>query len=128
MKAAFTVWNNRIAPVFDVAGTALIVDEEDSSARTTLSLPDGPAFARIDFLRRNGVDILVCGAITGRLHNYAVNSGLEVYPFVAGEQEQVITAWLQQQPFEQQFRMPGCGRRCRQQRQGRGGCGRQRPG
>lgn len=117
MKAAFTIWDERIAPVFDVAGQIVVIQRSDPHGTHQYTcLPMGSAAVKILFLQRQQIDILVCGAITQSTLQIAEAHGIEVIPFIAGGQQQVIECWLNDQPFEQNFVMPGCNGHCRQTR------------
>jgi predicted Fe-Mo cluster-binding NifX family protein len=117
MKAAFTIWDGRIAPVFDVAGQIVVIQRSDpSSTQQCTCLPTGSATEKILFLHQQQIDVLVCGAMTQSTQLIAEAHGIEVLPFIAGCQQEVIKCWLNDQPFEQHFAMPGCNGRCRQTR------------
>jgi hypothetical protein len=66
MKTAFAAWNNRIAPVFDVARHLHIVETESGrivkEAREELT-DDVPARKALH-LAELGIGTLVCGAIS----------------------------------------------------------------
>lgn len=115
MKAAFATWNQRIAPVFDVAREIHVVDAESGrivgESRETLSsdLPVHKAL-RLAELR---IDTLICGAISRPLLAMVSGYGIRVVPFVAGDLREVIRAWLGGRLTGQSFAMPGCRRRGR---------------
>ncbi|MCF7974821.1 MAG: dinitrogenase iron-molybdenum cofactor biosynthesis protein [Phycisphaerae bacterium] len=119
MKAAFTTWRNRIAPVFDVAGEVVLVevDQENNVVSTLMSLPVGPVEAKVQRLSEQGVKVLVCGAMSRAAQKLAQSEMVEVYSFVAGDTNCVIEAWLQGCLAQTDFAMPGCAhrrhRRCR---------------
>ncbi|MCK9484779.1 MAG: hypothetical protein M0R34_10495 [Candidatus Marinimicrobia bacterium] len=119
MKVAFATWNNRIAPVFDVAGLLHIVEAE--SGEIILSdeefLPiDLLPVQKAERLSELGVKTLICGAISRPLYDTIVASGIEVIPFIAGELDEVVQVWLSGNPDWHLFAMPGCcGRRTRWQ-------------
>ena len=110
MKAAFAVWNNRIAPVFDAARQVRIVTAESgdiiSEADERLSEDMSPGKGYL--LAERGVDTLVCGAITRSLLASIAAYGIEVVCFVAGDISDVIQAWLSGSIKKQAFTMPGC--------------------
>jgi predicted Fe-Mo cluster-binding NifX family protein len=113
MKAALTVWDGRISPVFDVSREALIVTIADGLevARRTESIdaPTGPL--RIDRLRALGVRTVICGAISEPLHRELCARGVHVIAFVAGGVEEVIRAFLAGALPAPALSMPGCCRR-----------------
>ncbi|MCX6843600.1 MAG: hypothetical protein NTX53_15105 [candidate division WOR-3 bacterium] len=113
MKAAFAAWNNRIAPVFDVTRQVHVV--ESRSGRTVGTAQeiqlDGPPLARALRLAELGVGTLVCGAISRPLRGFVASQGIRVIPFVAGELDEVVRAWLGGGLAGDAFAMPGCCRR-----------------
>ena len=124
MKMAITTWNDRIAPVFDVAGNVYIVDGAESpSGGESISLPQAP-FAKIDSLLRTGVEVLVCGAISRPLLRRAQGAGLKVVPFVSGSLEEVLAAWSAGTLEAAARTMPGCGCSQRGRRKRGPGCAR----
>ena len=120
MRAVFTIWNDRIAPVFDVAGQALMVVSEHGAAvaEESLVLPAGSALAKVDFLAEAGANILICGAISRPACFAAKGCGMELHSFIAGTVREVIEAWLNGRLADSAFAMPGCGRiqACRRRR------------
>ena len=120
MKVAFSVWNGRIAPVFDVARQLCLIevnDIGDCSAEQFLEIPNIPVLHKVKFLQEKNISILVCGAISRVFGDILLSRGIEVLPFVAGEYQQVITAWRKGENFDEAFAMPGCV--CRQNRKRR---------
>ncbi|HOC26279.1 MAG TPA: NifB/NifX family molybdenum-iron cluster-binding protein, partial [bacterium] len=113
MIAAFATWNSRIAPVFDVTRKLHLVDREgvQISKESEVQLhAESPAQIALT-LAELQVDVLVCGAISQPLRAMVMAYGIEVIPFVAGELDRVIDAWLQGRLLRSSgFAMPGCGR------------------
>lgn len=115
MKAAFTIWNGRIAPVFDVAGHIAVSHHcAPNDALQWLELPTGTAAEKLLFLHQQQIELLVCGAMTRSTLLIATSFNIEVQPFIAGDQQRVIECWHNNQPLEQLFVMPGCKGRCQQ--------------
>lgn len=119
MRAAFPTWDGRLAPVFDAAREITIVDVRSGQvvARTEETLPDGLPAQKVMRLSDFGVGTLVCGAISWPLREMATSAGITVFPFVAGELDRAIEAWLAGTVASGHLAMPGCGGR------GRRGCG-----
>ena len=119
MKVAFAIWNNRIAPVFDVARLLHIVEAENSVINGSVEeiLPiDLLPIKKAERLSELGVKTLICGAISRPLYDTIVANGIDVIPFIAGELDEVVQAWLSGRPDWHHFAMPGCcGRRGRWQ-------------
>ena len=113
VKAAFAAWNNRIAPVFDVTRQVRVVESQSGKrvgAAQEVEL-DGLPLARALRLAELGVCTLVCGAISRPLRDLVANQGIRVIPFVAGELDEVVQAWLSGGLNGDAFSMPGCCRR-----------------
>ncbi len=122
VRIALTVWNGRIAPVFDVAGTVRLVevDGEVISNDRLVSLPHSSGMMRrVAALVEQKIDVLVCGAVSRPVHRMLADSGIQVHAFISGEADEVLKALLTGSLEEKPFIMPGCG----MGRNGRG-CGR----
>ncbi len=110
MKIALAIWNDRIAPVFDVANTVLLVSVQDGSveAQETASLPGISVEARLRWLVASGVTTLVCGAISRPAFMLADACDLTVIPFISGTSHDVIDAFLEGRLDDSRYAMPGC--------------------
>ena len=127
-KTAFTVWNSRIAPVFDVAQTVLIISAENGRIveQNTEDIRLVQVFERAQWLKDISVTALICGAISRPLEKVIKRLGINVTGFVSGESKEVIEAWLNNKNLYEQFAMPGCMYRYRNQNRTRGSGGRMR--
>jgi len=122
MKAAFACWQNRIAPVFDVARHVRLVEAANGRiiSETDAELPGDSPDEKALHLAGFGVDTLVCGAISRFVQAVIAARGIAVVPFVAGDLRDVMDAWVHEGLDDRAFAMPGC---CRWRR-GRGRHGR----
>lgn len=125
MKVAFSVWRDRISPVFDSSETAVVMDLEDGKVESTQSqdlsglAPEGKLAKLCDC----EVCTLICGAISRQALQEATARGIETIPFVAGDFEVVLEAFLAGDILRPSLVMPGCGnrRRCGMRHGGRPG-------
>ncbi len=115
MKTAITVWDGRIAPVFDVSGQLLLIESEGKRVVGERIIPfqQNTLNDRISFLLNEGVEHIICGAISCQAQALAENAGISVNGFIAGDRNDVVNAWLEGRLLEGKFAMPGCGRRKR---------------
>jgi predicted Fe-Mo cluster-binding NifX family protein len=115
MKVAFAAWNDRVAPVFDIAREILVVDAESGriAGESREVLPSGLPVYKALRLAELGVETLVCGGISRPLLALVSGYGIRVVPFVAGNLREVTRAWLGGRLTGQAFAMPGCWRRGR---------------
>jgi predicted Fe-Mo cluster-binding NifX family protein len=110
MQAAFSCWQRRIAPVFDTACQVHLVEVISGQVTRTreLVLPDGLPVRRVLHLVELGTGTLVCGAVSRPLHELITAYGIMVIPFVAGDLDDVVQAWLAGGRQLGAFAMPGC--------------------
>ena len=125
MKTAYSVWEQRIAPVFDTACQIHLVESDGarivSERAYALSGEDVPR--KVEWLAEQGVATLVCGAVSRPLQERLASAGIKVVPFVAGELCQVIQASFDGSLNGAAFTMPGCcGRRRMRRQHGAGRC------
>lgn len=124
MNLAIPVWQSRISPVFDTAERLLLVDVEDGAEISRMEYPlAGLAPSqRAKRLAELNVNVLLCGAISRPLASMLGKSGVQIVPWISGEVNDVVPRYLNGQPLDGRFLMPGCAHRNRFQ----GGCRRGR--
>ncbi len=110
MKAAFACWDNRIAPVFDTAREICVVEVEAKRIvrESQEMLPDAPPVQKVLRLVELNIGTLTCGAISRAMHVLVAAHGIQVVPFVAGDLQEIIRAWLIDGLERDAFAMPGC--------------------
>lgn len=110
MKVAISVWNGRISPVFDVSRKILIL----TVAHGAVTERREETFGEDDPVRKAGklaewkVRNLLCGAISRPLAGLFAAYGIRTIPFLAGEAEEVIEAYLAGRLPDRRLAMPGC--------------------
>lgn len=110
-RIAFSLWNSRIAPVFEVARHLVITEElHDQSYAESYCFASDNIIERATMLRALRVTHLVCGAITTETMEILYELGLEISSFVAGDYEQVKEALHAGSLHRKRHRMPGCKR------------------
>ena len=120
MLVAITVHNGRVAPVFDVATTACLLDTAEPDRRSTLPLPAGLP-ERAHALETAKVTHLVCGAISRPALFFLLAEGIQVASFIAGDLDIVINAVITGDITRPEFAMPGCNQKhdcCHRKRRG----------
>ena len=122
MRIAMPIWNGRVSPVFDVARRIVVLDVENGkiAARQEETIGDDP-MRKLEGLQGLGVETLLCGAVSQPVAALLASRGIQVIPFLAGDIEEVVKAFLEGALPAPAFAMPGCFRRCRRTgRLGRG--------
>jgi predicted Fe-Mo cluster-binding NifX family protein len=122
MKAAVTVWDGRVSPVFDVSREALIVTIENGAlvGQDHASLDTQTAALKVERLVQLEIDTLICGAISEPLHRELAARGIRVLGFVAGPIDEVLRTFVAGALPTAQLSMPGCFGRQHRFRGGRG--------
>ncbi len=112
MTLGITVWNERIAPVFDSAATVWILDIRDDviTNRASLNLRGMDLHDRANALARAGAFELICGAISCQAESALRMRHVHALAFVAGEAETVVSAYLKGELTREEYSMPGCHR------------------
>ena len=132
MKLALSVHQGHISTVFDAASDLLIVDPYGGMSRQPLSyrFTANDPVGRAAEMMRQGIGVLVCGAISRPMENCIAARGIKLYPFVRGSVEEIVDAYLANRLDQANFFLPGCRRaQAGSQRRHRGGdCGRGRQG
>lgn len=113
MIVALPVFRSRISPVFDFTHQCLLVEYRngEESYRKCVSLAGLLPRERIDTLKRAGVNVLICGVVTGVTGYLTERSGIRVHGGVAGDVDKVLIAFRKNELDQACFRMPGCRRR-----------------
>ncbi|NDV18323.1 hypothetical protein GO013_02690 [Pseudodesulfovibrio sp. JC047] len=112
MNAAFSVWENRIAPVFDVTPELVIVTQQaERFIMKRLPIQDNSPSTLVETLLGKHVSVLVCGAISRPLQNAITTRNIVIFPFISGQLDTVVNAWRTGDLENDRFRMPGCGHR-----------------
>ncbi len=132
MRAAVTVWDGRISPLFDVSREAVILTIENAAvvARTTASVETPHPALKVARLTELGIDTVICGAISEPLRSELTIRGVRVVGFVAGVIDHAIQAFIADERPAPALSMSGCrvkqnrfrrgprwGGRCRRSRQ-----------
>ncbi len=115
MKIGVTVWQNRISPLFDSAQLLWLCALESDAIkniehRRLQTVLPGP---RAEELSAAGIDVLICGAISLPYTRAIEGRGIQIVPFISGNVQHVLDAYIQNKLNQPQFFMPGCGYRRR---------------
>ena len=109
MKIAITCWKDRVSPVFDVTGQVELFNSKGVLffPEQLLVFPDLCAAEKIARLVETRTNVLICGAISRDAHVTAINAGIKVYPFISGDVQEILQAYLMGRLGDAAFAMPG---------------------
>lgn len=110
MRVAVTIWNGRISPVFDVARSVILAEVEGGriKARREEPLEGGDPGRQASRLSSYQPNVLICGAISQSMVALLSACDIAVFPFVAGDVDAVLDAYLNGSLTAPAWSMPGC--------------------
>lgn len=109
-KILITHWKNRVAPLFDVAREFFVVKAQESKAilDKMLFIEAENFFLRILEIKEISPNVIICGAISKPYYLSLLSINIEVIPFISGEINAVVTAYLEGKLIKRKYIMPGC--------------------
>jgi len=110
MKVAFTVWDEKISPVFDSTDTLLIVEINNNKIKKKTYTDFNPKSDNdlTEKLLDIGIDVFVCGAITQIHYSLIEACKIKLIPFIGGDAKEVIQTFVAGDSLAPTFLMPGC--------------------
>jgi len=123
LRVAIPYWGNRISPVLDTAENFLFVDIQNGKCvkKDEISFSGKSHFEKVDYLKKHSVNWLLCGAISDYYYNLFSAKRIKIIPWLRGDIDHVLEAFLCNNLFEPGFVMPGCKGFGRRRRRLRGG-------
>ena len=131
MKIAISEYQNHVATAFDFANNVIVFTCEDGKTvkKEPLILDDQFIPLRGMKLKKYGIDVLICGAISNPSAFMLQHQGIDVISGITGNVETVVEEFLRGNIDSPQFWLPGfSGMGCNrtQSRRQRRGCRRGR--
>ena len=109
-RLAIPIWSGRVCTVFDFSQRLLVVDFEGNKEleRKEYALENLPSMIRASRLLRLNVQVLICGAVSSSLAGLVSNYGIRIIPFICGDIDEVLNAYITGSLADPRFRLPGC--------------------
>ncbi|MBD3349744.1 MAG: dinitrogenase iron-molybdenum cofactor biosynthesis protein [Candidatus Eisenbacteria bacterium] len=123
MIVGIPAWGERVSPVLDAAEQLVVLESgtEGRGSGRVVNLSGLSPWRRVAAIRKAGVEVLICGAVTRPLMESLSAGGVQVVPWVSGRMDEVLEAFAAGRLQDGRFSMPGCGRmRRRGMKRGRG--------
>jgi predicted Fe-Mo cluster-binding NifX family protein len=110
MKLAIPEFNGRVSPTFDFCRHLLLVEISpgEPSLMTTFDLSGLENSRRARFLKKLEIDTLLCGGISRKLTEDIEGVGIRIIPWLSGEIQEVLQAYLNGKLPDPQLTLPGC--------------------
>ena len=109
-RIVLPVFNNRIAPLFDVACSFAFFETENETIlkQDMLQISVNNPTDKIHELQVRGIDLIICSAISKYLMDIIYARGIELMPGIIGDVSDVIQAYITDSLRIDQYAMPGC--------------------
>jgi predicted Fe-Mo cluster-binding NifX family protein len=109
LRVAIPIFRARVSPVFDECTRVLFVDIENDREveRKEMYLDEFSLTERLSILQKSGVSTVICGGISDLLQNMLQSARISLIMGIAGEVDQVLTAFIDEGLDESRFQMPG---------------------
>jgi len=116
MKIAIPYWEGKVSPVLDTSTRLLVLDFKGGTevSRYKVVLSEYDLGRRCNHIKQSDIELLICGAISRSFYRMLEAAQIDVIPWISGQVEEVISAYLDRTLNHKRFIMPGC--------QWRGGC------
>ncbi len=111
-KLAISAHLGRVAPLFDASQQVELFDLDQGTATPTgtVTMPGPTPQQRAAALHEQGVSTLICGAISGYVHQVLAAAGIQVIPWICGPVGAVLNAYLTNTLAGPAWMAPGRGR------------------
>jgi predicted Fe-Mo cluster-binding NifX family protein len=108
-RIAIPVYKSRVSPVFDSCTRLLLIDlnQNQEVDRTEILCGGLSELERLTMLKKLSVCTVICGGISDGFYKMISSSEISVIIGIAGEVDQVLTAFLNHRLCEPCFYMPG---------------------
>lgn len=118
MKIAIPILNQRISPLLDSARVLVIFEirGDEFLKINNLSLDNLSLFEKASAVKNANTDVLICGALSRQLFKILLSMNIETIAWKSGEVNEILTAFIKNNLFNDKYLMPGCcgsQRRCR---------------
>jgi predicted Fe-Mo cluster-binding NifX family protein len=108
-RIAVPIFQSRISPVLDSCTRIVVVDIDQNREveRKEVYLDELSLSERLHVLQNSHVTTVICGGITEVFHNMLSSAHISVITGIAGEAEEVVTAFIADRLDDERFVMPG---------------------
>jgi len=108
-RVAIPTFQNRVSPVLDTCQHLLILDiqQHREVSREAVFLGEMPLAERFDVIANLGVVTVICGGVSETFANMLKGSNVLLRNGVAGDVDEIITAFLEDRIDMPRYYMPG---------------------
>ena len=108
-RVAIPIFQNRVSPVLDSCRNMLVIDVEQGAEvrRETVYMDEMSLTERCGIFTKLGIVIVICGGVSEIFANILLGGHIRLVNGIAGDVDDVITAFLGEYLDKPQFYMPG---------------------
>lgn len=108
-RTAIPVFMGRVSPVLDTCTQLGLLEPGRKRKITCQTIPvkGKSIFERADEIKKLGVLVVICGAVSDALYNLLKESNIDLVCGITGDIEEVIDAYRNRTLTQARFRMPG---------------------
>jgi len=108
-RTAIPVFMGRVSPVLDTCTQLGLLEPGRKRKITCQTIPvkGKSIFERADEIKKLGVLVVICGAVSDALYNLLKESNIDLVCGITGDIEEVIDAYHNRTLTQARFRMPG---------------------
>lgn len=108
-RAAIPVFMGRVSPVLDSCTQLGLLESSrnQETACRTISMKSSSIFERADEIKRLGIGVIICGAVSDAFFNLLKEGDVRLVCGITGDIEDVIDAYRNGTLTQARFRMPG---------------------
>lgn len=108
-RTAIPVFMGRVSPVLDTCTQLGLLEPGRKRNITCQTIPvkGKSIFERADEIKKLGVLVVICGAVSDALYNLLKESNIDLVCGITGDIEEVIDAYRNRTLTQARFRMPG---------------------
>ena len=114
---AIPVFRARVSPVLDWCSKIMIFSEKgtDLESHRQVDVTEKNVLRLMQNLREQGIETLICGALSPETLDYGESIGMKIIHGIAGEIEEVLQAYRERKLDQPKYWLPGCRgqRRCK---------------
>jgi predicted Fe-Mo cluster-binding NifX family protein len=106
---AVPVFNGRVSPVLDCCTQFYMLKaiEKKGTAARILPVKGGSIFERISEIKKLGIQVIICGAVSESFYNLLRETDIKVVCGITGAIDEVVAAYRTGTLGDARFRMPG---------------------
>lgn len=110
-RTAIPVFMGRVSPVLDTCTQLGLLEPGRNQEIVCRTIPvrGKSIFERADEIKRLGVGLIICGAVSDAFYNILKEGNLDLICGITGDVEEVIEAYCNGTLAQARFRMPGSG-------------------